>query len=90
MADASGDPVAGLNEEDFTLFENQEPHKIASFKAVTGGMATAPFHVMLMLDSLNNSSGTLAYEHKEFERFWRGTRGASPTPSRSSVSLTSV
>lgn len=75
VADASGNPVAGLNEEDFTLFENQEPHKIASFKAVTGGMATAPFHVMLMLDSLNNSSGTLAYEHKEFEKFLARNQG---------------
>ena len=55
VADASGNPVAGLKQEDFILLENEQPQQIASFKAVRGSEAFAPPRVLLMLDSVNNS-----------------------------------
>jgi hypothetical protein len=42
VADASGNPVMGLKQEDFILLDDQQPQQITSFKAVTGSTAFAP------------------------------------------------
>lgn len=34
VTDKSGKPVAGLQQQDFTLLDNKEPNKILSFNAV--------------------------------------------------------
>ena len=80
VADASGNPVTGLKQEDFTLLENEQPQQIASFKAVTGSTAFAPPHVLLMLDSVNNSANSIAYARKELERFLGHNQGSLPYP----------
>jgi VWFA-related protein len=80
VADASGNPVTGLKEEDFTLLDNQEPQKIASFKAVKDSAAVTPAHVLLVLDSVNNSASTMAYVRKELEEFLGRNQGSLPYP----------
>jgi VWFA-related protein len=80
VADASGNPVTGLKEEDFTLLDNQEPQKIASFKAVNDSAAVTPAHVLLVLDSVNNSASTMAYVRKELEQFLGQNQGSLPYP----------
>ncbi len=78
VADASGEPVTGLRQEDFTLVDNQQLQQIASFKAVTGSTAFAPPHVLLMLDSVNNSASSIAYARKELEKFLGQNQGSLP------------
>src|SRR5271154_3886233 len=40
VTDASGQPVSGLSEGDFTIRDNQQPSKIVSFRAADGGGTT--------------------------------------------------
>jgi VWFA-related protein len=80
VADASGNPVTGLKQEDFTLLDNQQPQQIASFKAVMGSTPMAPAHVLLMLDSVNNSTSTIAYAGKELEKFLGRNQGSLAYP----------
>jgi hypothetical protein len=80
VADASGNPVTGLRQEDFTLLDNQQPQTIASFKAMTGSTPMAPAHVLLMLDSLNNSASSIAYARKELENFLGRNHGSLANP----------
>ncbi len=78
VADASGNPVAGLKQEDFILLENEHPQQIASFKAVRGSEASAPPRVLLMLDSVNNSSSGMTYIRRELEAFLEQNQGNLP------------
>jgi VWFA-related protein len=80
VADASGNPVTGLKQEDFTLLDDQQPQTIASFKAMTGSAVMAPAHVLLMLDSLNNSASTIAYARKDLENFLGQNHGSLAYP----------
>ena len=80
VADASGNPVPSLKQEDFTLLDNQRPQQIASFKAVAGSTAMAPPHVMLMVDSVNNSSHAIAYARNGLEKFLGENRGSLSYP----------
>ena len=57
VTDSSGKPVTGLRQEDFAILDNQHPRAIASFRAVNGGAVAAATHVLLMLDTINNSPG---------------------------------
>jgi len=76
VADASGNPVTSLKQEDFTLLDNRQPQKIASFKAAEGSTVMAPPHIMLMLDSVNNSSHAIAYARNGLEKFLGENRGS--------------
>src|SRR5580693_4090536 len=50
VTNASGKPVPGLTQEDFTLLDNGQGQKIASFQAVEAGTVETPVRVVLMLD----------------------------------------
>lgn len=69
VTDASGKPAAGWKAQDFTLLEDQRPRTNLSFKAVEGATATAPAHVILVLDAVNNSARDIANDRKEVQRF---------------------
>ena len=73
--DASGKPVEGLTRGDFSLLDNQQPQKIASFRAEKGSTAIAPVHVMLVLDVVNNSSKQLANQRSGIEKFLTQNHG---------------
>jgi VWFA-related protein len=75
VTDAAGKPVAGLKEDDFTLLDETRPQKIASFRAVHGGTSSTREHVLLVLDTLNNSAWNFGYERKGIERFLRQNQG---------------
>jgi len=62
VADKSGRPVPGLQQQDFTLLDNKQAQKIVSFQAVQGGTATAdpPVEVILLVDEVNTSFSYVA------------------------------
>jgi len=69
VTDASGTPVSGLQENDFTLLDNQLPQQIVSFQAAEGRTTKPPIHVIFLLDILNNSFQNFAYELRSVEKY---------------------
>jgi VWFA-related protein len=80
VTDAAGKPVTGLKEDDFTLLDETRPQKIVSFRAVHGAADSTREHVLLVLDSLNNSPRNFGFERKGIERFLRQNQGQLPYP----------
>jgi VWFA-related protein len=75
VTDSSGKPVTGLRQEDFAILDNQHLRAIASFRAVNGGAVAAATHVLLMLDTINNSPRGITSERQEIEKFLRHGEG---------------
>jgi VWFA-related protein len=82
VTDKSGKPVAGLQQQDFTLLDNKQPQKILSFQAI-GGTASAtdsPVEVILLMDEVNTTFGSVSYERGQIENFLRRDGGELPRP----------
>jgi VWFA-related protein len=75
----SGPPVAGLQQQDFTLLDNKAPQAITSFQALGG--SRAPIEVLLVIDAVNTNYENLGYEREQIGKFLRadGGRLAFPT-----------
>ena len=72
VTDKSGRPLPGLQQQDFTLLDNQQPQKILSFHAVEGtATADPPVEVILLVDEVNTTISKLAFERNELEKFLR-------------------
>src|SRR5271154_7020844 len=69
----SGPPVADLQQQDFTLLDNNSPQPITSFAAVTGRQA--PVEVVLVIDAINSDIRTIGYERTQIDRFLRSEGG---------------
>lgn len=67
--DASGKAIPELIQTNFTLFKDHQPEKIARFRSVPGGSAVPPAHIVLVLDTVNNSASKLGYFRREIERY---------------------
>lgn len=80
VTDASGAPVTGLNQDDFTLLDNGQLQKISSFRPLTTSTKGQPLHVILLLDAVNNSARNFAAERKAVEKFLAQNRGSLPWP----------
>jgi len=73
VSQKSGPPIAGLQQQDFTLLDNKSQQPIRSFKAVTG--REAPIEVVLVIDAINADARTIAYERGQIERFLNSEGG---------------
>lgn len=69
VTDASGNPVRGLSQDNFTILDNQQPQTIASFQAGNADSAGRPVRATLLLDGVNNSSRNAGSERREMEKF---------------------
>jgi VWFA-related protein len=69
VTDASGKPVTGLRQEDFTLLDNGQPRTFTSFRPAKGSAGIAPVRVVLMLDTVNNSPRDISQDVKGIEQF---------------------
>lgn len=69
VTDKSGKPVAGLQQSDFTLLDNKQPQKIASFQAVATAAAGPPVEVVLLVDEVNTPFIGVARVRDEIEKF---------------------
>ena len=63
----SGPPVADLQQQDFTLLDNNSPQPITSFQPVTGRQA--PVEVVLVIDAINSDARTVSYERIQIDKF---------------------
>ncbi len=89
VTDGSGKPVTGLNEEDFTLLDNGEPQKVASFRVVKGSVGFAPVRIVLMLDAVNNSIRDINRDSRSIEHFLKQGQGLLTYPTSIAI-LTSA
>jgi VWFA-related protein len=84
VTDASGKPVSGLGEKDFTLLDHDTPQSIATFQEVAGRSASGRAHIVLLIDAVNNSFADVARERRAVDAFLRQNNGKLSYP----VSLT--
>jgi hypothetical protein len=75
----AGPPVANLEQQDFTVLDNKTPQHLTSFKAITGN--GEPIHIILVIDTVNDSYQNIAYQRGEIDKFLR-TGGGHPGPER--------
>ncbi len=78
--DASGKPISGLQQQDFTILDNNQPQKMSSFEALQGAMADPPVEVVLLVDLVNTSFSRVAYERQEIDKFLHQNNGQLPYP----------
>jgi VWFA-related protein len=74
----SGPPVGGLQQQDFTLFDNKTARPITSFKAFTGSQD--PVHVILVIDAVNTDYQVIAYERQQLDKFLHANGGTLAEP----------
>jgi VWFA-related protein len=69
----SGPPVADLQQQDFTLLDNNSSQPITSFKAVPG--REAPAEIVIVIDAVNTGYRTLSVERIQLGKFLRAEAG---------------
>jgi VWFA-related protein len=69
----SGPPVTDLQQQDFTLLDNDVPQAITSFAAVSGRQA--PIEVVLVIDAVNTAYQTVAFERSQIDSFLHAEGG---------------
>jgi VWFA-related protein len=81
VTDKSGKPVAGLGQSDFTLLDNKQPRKIASFRAVEkGDKSDPPAQTIILIDGVNASPANVALQRGQVEAFFKKNAAALPGP----------
>jgi VWFA-related protein len=78
--DKSGKPVSGLEQKDFTLFDNKLPEKILSFEAVPGAADNEPVEVILVVDSVNIPFMRVAQAREQIKKFLQQDGGKLARP----------
>jgi len=69
----SGPPIADLQQQDFTVLDNNAPQTITSFRAYTG--REAPIEMILVLDAVNIGAERLAFTRNQISKFLRAESG---------------
>jgi VWFA-related protein len=71
VTDHSGAPVRGLQQQDFTLLDDERPQSITSFRSVNADTASAdnPVEVFVVIDAVNTTFQTVNYERAQIKQF---------------------
>jgi VWFA-related protein len=82
VTDKSGNPVPGLQQQDFTIFDNKRPQPATSFRAVAQGSNadTPPLRVVFVIDEVNVSFRAIANAEQQLEKYLRKDGGQLPVP----------
>ena len=73
VSPTSGPPVSGLEQQDFTVLDNNVPQTLTSFEAVDGRQART--EVVLVIDAVNGDSRETAMEREEIGKFLKTNGG---------------
>ena len=73
VADPTGRALSPLQQNDFTLYDNDQARKLASVRLVDGGAGGA--HVIVVLDAVNRFSHQVRSDAKEVERYLKEGSG---------------
>ena len=80
----SGPLVAGLQQKDFTVLDNNVPQTITSFRSLNGSQE--PIEVLLLLDSVNTPYEAVARERIGVDKFLRANNGRLAYPTQLAIS----
>jgi VWFA-related protein len=82
VTDKSGNPVPGLQQQDFTIFDNKRPQPAASFLAVAKSSKSdaPPLRVVFVMDEVNVSFRAMANARQQLEKYLRQDGGQLPVP----------
>lgn len=80
-----GAPVAGLEQQDFTILDNKVKQPITSFRAFGGSQSTEPIDVILVIDAVNTSYSVVAYERGQIDKFLKANGGKMAHPTSLAV-----
>jgi VWFA-related protein len=82
VTNKSGQPQVGLQQQDFTLFDNKTAQKIVSFRAVEEPTtAVPPTEIVLFIDTVNTTTQTVSDERLQITKYLQRNGGklAHPT-----------
>ena len=72
VTDKSGNPVSGLQRQDFTLLDDKQPKPILSFRATDQSSGTTePVQVIFVIDEVNSGPRALSDARQQLEKFLR-------------------
>jgi hypothetical protein len=82
VTDKSGNPVPGLQQQDFTILDNKRPQATTSFLAVAQGSKAdgPPLRVVFVMDEVNVSFRSMANARQQLEKYLRQDGGQLPVP----------
>ena len=76
-----GKPIAGLKQQDFTVYLDGKPQPITSFRAAEAtATASAPIETILLIDTVNTRFSNVAYERSQIDRFLKQNNGKLSQP----------
>ncbi len=79
VTDKSGNPVSGLQQQDFTLLDDKQPQPIVSFHA-TEGTGDLPLQAIVVVDAVNTPFQAVALERSGLDKFLHAGGGELPLP----------
>lgn len=81
VTDKAGNPVRGLQQQDFTLLDDKQPKKITSFRvSAETDQASDPVQAILLVDAVNSSAQAVGYQREQLQQFFRRDGGRLPIP----------
>jgi VWFA-related protein len=80
VTNQSGQAVPGLQQQDFTILDDNQPQKIVSFQAESSATANPPARVILVFDEVNTSYQHVTIARQEAEKFLSQNGGDLPWP----------
>jgi VWFA-related protein len=77
VTDAAGNPVRGLQSEDFTVLDNKKPPSLVSFHAATPATTRidTSVEILLVVDAINTSYANVTIAEDQIKAFLRRNRG---------------
>ena len=76
--DKTGEPILGLQRQDFTILDNRQTQPILSFEAVA--QSSEASEVILVVDTINTGFDRVAYGREQVEKFLRRDAGKLGVP----------
>jgi VWFA-related protein len=82
VTDKSGNPVAGLQQQDFTILDDKRPQAIVSFRAPaeTGRADDRPQRVLFVIDEVNVTYRAMEHGRQQLEKYLHQDGGQLPVP----------
>lgn len=82
VTDKTGNPVPGLQQQDFTIFDDKQPQPILSFRATdeTSKAEDSPQQVIFVIDEVNAASRPVSTARQQLEKFLRRGDGHLAVP----------
>jgi VWFA-related protein len=82
VTDKSGNPVPGLQQQDFTILDNKRPRAITSFSAPAeaGKADDPPQRVVFVIDEVNVGYRAMEHAREELEKYLHQGGGQLPVP----------